>query len=133
MQLPEIQDQTGRNAKIDEISETVEFGAEFRLAFDHACDPAVEAIEHGGEHDRAHRQFHPPFRRQADRRQARADRKQGYEIGHQHPYRDRTKPTAAHFRVFGIKGHRHGCAIYSKPQLVPPLRRSAAGFHNPDG
>ena len=53
MQLPEVQDQTGRDAEIDEVGEAVEFGAEFRLALDHARDTAIETVEHGGEHDRA--------------------------------------------------------------------------------
>ena len=106
MQLPEVQDQARRDAEIDEVREAVEFGPEFRLALDHARDAAVEAVEHGREHDRRHRQFHPPFGGQPDRGQPGADRQQGDDIGHQHPHRNRTKPAAAHFRIFGIDGHR---------------------------
>ena len=111
VQLPEIQDQSGRDAEIDEVGEAVEFGAEFRLALDHARDAAVDAIEHGGEHDRRHRQLHPPFGGQPDRGQPGADRQQRDEIGHQHPHRDRAKPAAAQFGRFGIDRHLHGRLI----------------------
>jgi hypothetical protein len=41
VQLPEIQDQPWCNAEIDEIGETVEFGAEFRLALIMRGDAAM--------------------------------------------------------------------------------------------
>ena len=94
----------GRDAEIDEVGEAVELGAEFRLALDHARDAAVDAVEHGGEHDRRDRQLHPPFGGQPDRGQARADRQQRDDVGHQHPHRDRAKPAAAQFRAIWDRG-----------------------------
>ena len=71
VQAPQIEDQRGRAAEIDEIRQTVEFGAEARLALDQARDPAVDAVEGGGEHDCRQRQFQLLLERQPDRGQSR--------------------------------------------------------------
>ena len=52
VESPEIQDQSGRDAEIDEIRKAVEFGAEARRALDHARNAPVDRIEHRGKHDR---------------------------------------------------------------------------------
>ena len=111
----------GRDAEIDEVREAVEFRAEFRLALDHARDAAIDAIEHGREHDGRHRQFHPPFGGQADRGQARADRQQRDDVGHQHPHRNRTKPAAAHFRIIGIDAASAWRLHIASARPAPPL------------
>ena len=127
IQLPEIQDQSRRDAEIDKIREAVEFCPEFRLTLDHARDTTVYAIEHRGEYDGRNSQLHPPLGGETDGRQSRADRQQGDDVGHQHTHRDRTKPAAAHFRIVRIGGHLHGGDKYSKSRRAAPLQLAPSG------
>ena len=103
VQAPEIQDEPGHHAEIDEVGKAVEFGAEFRLALEKARQPPVDAVENGGEHDGAERPFQPAFDRKADRGQPRAKRKQRDDIRRQDAHGNGAETAAACFKAIGIE------------------------------
>ena len=81
MQRPQIQQQSRRDAEIDEIGKRVEFGAKARRAFQRARKASIESIEHRRRHHRRHGGFETPFDRIADRGQPHRQREQRDEIG----------------------------------------------------
>ena len=88
VQAPEIEDQRRRDAEIDEVRETVEFGTEAGRSLEEARQTAVDAIEDRREHDPGQRQRIAVFEGHADGGQARAHREQSHEIRRERAHGD---------------------------------------------
>ncbi len=128
VQLPKIENKGWGHTEIDEVRETVELGAKARLALDHASYAAINAVQYRGEYDRGQRQLIAPFDGEPDGRQARTDRQQRDDVGHQHPDRNLAKPPAAQIRRSWVRNHWHK-TLYNKSVL---LRHYGEKAHRPD-
>ncbi len=76
MQIPEIENERGRDAEIDEIGKRIEFRPEARGAAQRARQTPVEPIENGGDDDGKHRNLKLAFRGKANAGQAHRQREE---------------------------------------------------------
>ncbi len=95
MHVPEIKRQSRRDAEPDEIGERVEFRPEPRRSLEGAGQAAIETVEEGRRHDREDGFFERSFGREADGRQAQAERQERDEVGQDDPQRDMTEAATA--------------------------------------
>ena len=118
IERPDVQQDCGCNAEIDEVGERIKLGAEARRAFQEACEPAVHRIEDDRQHDAGHRQFIALLEGEANGGDAAAQGEQrdhvGKQVAHRHHAETALAPVGGHGAVHAARFALH--------QLVRPWR-----------
>ena len=94
-----VEDQRRRHAEAKEVGERIELRAEPAGDAQPPRHPAVQRIEHRRHHDGDDGALHLPLQAVADRRQARAQRRQRQHVGDQPVDREAAQPAAAGAKV----------------------------------
>ena len=94
MQTPEIEDQCGRDAEIDEIGKAVEFGAKARGSLQETRQTAVNSVQNGCEYDGGEREHIAVLERHPDCGQSGAHGEQSDDVRRQRTHWNAPEPPA---------------------------------------